>query len=85
MAEVPKDQQYGAPELKKNYQKYFSRGLAIAILFHLFGLFTYYGATHFGSEDERIPVVRIMKYTDLAPPPSLTSQEVPQPLSQSRP
>jgi protein TonB len=78
MANVPTSQQYGAPELKRNYQKYFSRGLAIAISFHLLGLFTYYGATHFGAEEERIPVVRIMKYTDLAPPPSLTSQQVPQ-------
>jgi protein TonB len=78
MADVPKNQPYGAPELKRNYHKYFSRGLAIAILFHLVGLFTYYGATHFGGEEERIPLVRIMKYTDLAPPPSLTSQEVPQ-------
>jgi len=78
MANVPTSQQYGAPELKRNYQKYFSRGLAIAISFHLVGLFTYYGATHFGGEEDRIPVVRIMKYTDLAPPPSLTSQQVPQ-------
>jgi protein TonB len=78
MANVPTSEQYGAPELKRNYQKYFSRGLAIAILFHLMGLFTYYGATHFGSEEDRIPVVRMVKYTDLAPPPSLTSQQVPQ-------
>jgi protein TonB len=78
MANVPISQQYGAPELKRNYQKHFSRGLAIAISFHLVGLFTYYGATHFGAEEDRIPIVRIMKYTDLAPPPSLTSQQVPQ-------
>lgn len=78
MAAVPMTERYGAPELKRNYQKYFSTGLAIGIAFHLVGLFTYYGATHFGSEEERIPVVRLMKYTDLAPPPSLTSQQVPQ-------
>ncbi len=78
MAVVPTTERYGAPELKRNYQKYFSTGLAIGIAFHLLGLFTYYGATHFGSEEERIPVVRLMKYTDFAPPPSLTSQQVPQ-------
>jgi len=78
LAEVQKDQEYGAPELKKKYQKYFSIALAIGIGFHLVGIFTYIGATHFSREEERVPVVRILKYTDLAPPPSLTSQTVPQ-------
>ena len=78
MAEKPTTQLYGAPELKKKYQKYFSTGLAVGIAFHLVGLFTYYGATHFGSDEERIPIVRLMKYTDLAPPPSLTAQQIPQ-------
>jgi protein TonB len=78
MTNEPKTQAYGAPELKKKYQRYFSTGLAVGIAFHLVGLFTYYGATHFSSEEERIPVVRLMKYTDLAPPPSLAAQQIPQ-------
>lgn len=78
MANAPVTTPYGAPELKKYYRKYFSFGLAIGISFHLVGIFTYIGAIHFGREDERIPVVRILKYTDLAPPPSLVAQSIPQ-------
>ncbi|MEK6570295.1 MAG: TonB family protein [Bacteroidota bacterium] len=78
MAEKQTNEKYGAPELKRKYQKYFSIGLAIGIGFHLIALFTYYGATHFGSDEERIPVLRLIKYTDLTPPPSLLAQQVPQ-------
>jgi protein TonB len=78
VAEPPSNQPYGAPELKKKYHKYFSVALGIGIGFHLVGIFTYIGATHFSREEERIPTVRILKYTDLAPPPSLTSQTIPQ-------
>ena len=78
MADMPKTEEYGAPELKQNYQRYFSTGLAIGIAIHLVGIFSYYGATHFGSDEGRIPVIRLLKYTDLAPPPSLTAQQVPQ-------
>lgn len=78
MANAPETTPYGAPELKKYYRKYFSLGLAIGISFHLVGIFSYIGATHFGKEEERVPVVRILKYTDLAPPPSLVAQSIPQ-------
>lgn len=78
MVTTTKKDEYGAPELKRNYQRYFSRALAIAIGFHLFGIGAYYGATHLGGTEEQAPVVRIMKYTDLAPPPSLTAQTTPQ-------
>jgi protein TonB len=62
---------YGMPELKASYRKYFIQGLVIAIVLNFAGLGAYYGAAHLSEEEPPIRVVRIMKYSELGPPPSL--------------
>lgn len=70
---IPYHANYGAPELKKNYQKYVWRGLAIAVVLHFIGLGVYWGSVYLAREDEPTHVVRIMKYSELGPPPSITN------------
>ncbi|MFA4922969.1 MAG: hypothetical protein WC557_02120, partial [Ignavibacteriaceae bacterium] len=66
------DSPYGAFELKKLYTKNYSIGLTIAVLFHVFMIGFYFFAIFMQQEDEdNIPMVRIMKYSELGPPPSL--------------
>ncbi len=70
---------YGAPELKQNYQKFMTRGLIIAALIHLLGIASYHAPDwlrKLGIISEEPPparMVRIMKYSELGPPPSLTN------------
>ncbi len=68
---------YGANELKKAYQKYLSRALAVATGVMLTGVGTYWGAVKLAEEDEPPHMVRIMKYTDLGPPPSIQNAQAP--------
>lgn len=79
---VPK---YGAVELKAVYQKYWFRGLLIAVAIHALGFGIYYLAQVL-QEDEPPPItVRILKYSDLGPPPSITNTNVPPPVAVSAP
>jgi protein TonB len=63
---------YGAPELKQFYQKFMFRGVIIGavIVGAIVGL--YYVPQLLASEEEPIHTIRLMKYTDLGPPPSIT-------------
>jgi TonB family protein len=63
--------EYGAPDLKKNHQKYFVRALIVAGALHLLGVGIYWGSIYLGKEEPPTRVIRIMKYTDLGPPPSI--------------
>jgi TonB family protein len=65
---------YGAAELKRNYRRYFVRGLVYAGLFHCILLGMYWlGVTLFPQKEKTYTrVVRIMKYQELGPPPSVT-------------
>jgi len=74
---VPYQMSYGAPELKQNYKKYMTRGFIIAAGFHFLGLGIYWGANYFGQEEEPTMMVRIMKYSELGPPPSIQSSAAP--------
>ncbi len=75
---VPATQQtataYGRPELKKAFQKNFIRGMVISVTIHALIVGSYYLVQYIG-EEEYIPTVqvRIMKYSDLGPPPSISS------------
>jgi protein TonB len=67
--------EYGRFELKKSYQRNYVRGLIIAV-----GVFTvtfgsYYAAEYLGGDDDAIPMVRmrVIKYSDLGPPPSISA------------
>jgi periplasmic protein TonB len=66
---------YGMRELRALYQKYASIALTIAILLHLMLIGSYYLAGYLSKEEENIPMVRIMKYSELGPPPSMTNTE----------
>jgi len=65
---------YGRIELRKSWHKNFTRGLAISVAIHLLVASSYYIVDFLG-EDEKIPTVsvRILKYSDLGPPPSISN------------
>jgi len=69
--EVKYHTNYGAPELKKLYRNYLVRGLVIAGAFHFLGAGVYWGTVYLSQELEPTRVVRIMKLSELGPPPSL--------------
>ena len=64
---------YGAPELKRAYQKYLTIAemIGIAVTAGILGI--YYLAEYLARDEEPIAVVRIMKYSELGPPPSIQS------------
>lgn len=78
-------EKYGAVELKAVYQRNWFRGLMIAVAIHALGFGSYYLAQVL-QEDEPPPItVRILKYSDLGPPPSITNTNVPPPVAVSAP
>src|SRR5512146_576265 len=75
---------YGAPELKSVYQKYFRRGLILAIAVHLFviGIYLTIDWINKMKQEELVKQQqqqRIINLTDLEPPPSATEEETPPP------
>jgi len=76
---------YGAPELKQSYQKYLTIAelIGIAVTAGILGI--YYLAEYLAREEEPIAVVRIMKYSELGPPPSIQSSNVPPAVSVAAP
>lgn len=76
---------YGAVELKAVYQKYWLRGLLIAVAIHALGFGMYYLAQVLQEEEPPPITVRILKYSDLGPPPSITNTNVPPPVAVSAP
>ena len=65
----------GMQEIKAVYKKNLLKALIIAVSLHLLLIGIYYGRNIFSQDDEHIMTVRIMKYTDLGPPPSITNTE----------
>jgi protein TonB len=76
---------YGAPELKRVYQKYWLTGLAIAVTIHMLIIGSYYLVGLLQEEEPPMVSVRIMKYSDLGPPPSIATANTPPPISVSAP
>ncbi len=77
--------QYGAFELKKLYPRNFGMGLTIAVLIHLFLIGSYIFIQSITKEDDNnIATVRILKYSEIGPPPSL-DKNVAQQLAVSAP
>jgi protein TonB len=77
--------EYGGIELKRNFQKYWSLGFAIAVGIHMTLIGTYYLVQILTREDAPTMMVRMVKYSDLGPPPSITSANTPPPISVSAP
>ncbi len=73
--EIETKSHYGMRELRGLYQKYATRALISAILIHLSGVGGYYLAQILGEEEEPVMNVRIMKYSELGPPPSMTNTD----------
>lgn len=80
-----KGAEYGAVELKKVYQKYWLIGFGIAIAIHFSIVGSYYLVGLLNEEEPPVMMVRIMKYSDLGPPPSITSANTPPPIAVSAP
>ncbi|MGH2574897.1 MAG: energy transducer TonB [Ignavibacteria bacterium] len=73
---------YGAPELKKTYQRFFSRGMIYAIIAHalVIGVYLIINFIQLSAEENKPKVQqRIINITDLQPPPSATDEEPPPP------
>lgn len=64
---------YGAIELKQSYQKYLTRGLLFASVLHVLGACAYWASVWLTEEEEPQATVRIVKYSELGPPPSITN------------
>jgi protein TonB len=65
---------YGMPELRENYQKFLTRAFVISILFNYALLGTYWAVVYLHKEEPPMRVVRIMKYSELGPPPSIENK-----------
>jgi len=65
----------GMEEIKGVYKKNLLRALIIAVSLHLMVIGSYYLVGYLAEEEEPTMIVRIMKYTDLGPPPSITNTE----------
>jgi protein TonB len=62
-------------ELRRALQINLERGLLVSAIVHVVLISGYYGIEYYKSLEEEAPVVkvRIMKYSDLGPPPSITN------------
>jgi len=77
---------YGAPELKEAMRRYLSEALLIAVGAHLLGISTYYIAQLFGEDEAPMTrMVRIVKYADIGPPPSISNAPPPPSIAVSVP
>jgi protein TonB len=63
---------YGLPELKENYRKYLLRGLVIGIILNFSLVGAYWAVVYLDKDEPPMRVVRIIKYSELGPPPSIT-------------
>jgi protein TonB len=70
-------QKYGAIELKAVAQKYMMIGVVVATILSFSFIGSYYLIGWLTEEEEPVRTVRIMKYSDLGPPPSLSNQAAP--------
>lgn len=62
---------YGAIELKEVKQKYLIYGLIIGAIIEFAGVGIYWAITLLGKEEAPVRTVRILKYSELGPPPSI--------------
>lgn len=77
MAVVNSAIDYGYYELKKIYQRNFVKGIASSLILHLSLIGLYFGVLKAMEDDEAVTIrtVKIMKYTDLGPPPSVEQKQ----------
>lgn len=75
-------ERYGRYEVKKSFHRNFVRGMLISIAIHAAVIGSYYVAQILG-EDDDVPMVkiRLLKYSDLGPPPSISQASQPPPVA----
>jgi periplasmic protein TonB len=78
-------EKYGAIELKQVYQKYFMIAMGIAIAIHALIIGGYYLMEILREEEPPTHMVRVLKYSEMGPPPSLQSTNAPPPVAVSAP
>jgi protein TonB len=66
----------GLQEWRTWYNRHLGIAITIEITFHLMMIGIYYLVGYLSEEEEPVVMVRITKYTDLGPPPSITEAEV---------
>ncbi|MFI5251020.1 MAG: energy transducer TonB [Bacteroidota bacterium] len=66
---------YGMRELRGLYQKYATVGLSLAVGLHLSAIGGYYLVQYLNQDEDPVINVRIMKYSELGPPPSITNTD----------
>jgi protein TonB len=76
---------YGAVELKQVYQRYFFRAMLIAFGIHALVIFSYYLVELLSQEEAPTRFARIVKYSELGPPPSIQNANIPPPVAVSAP
>src|SRR5260221_11836190 len=67
--------QYGMRQLRGLYRKYGSYALTSAILLHFVLIGGYYLYQYLSEDEEPTMMVRMMKYSELGPPPSITNRK----------
>ncbi len=70
-----------AEEPRFYYQRYFSYGMMYSVAIHLFFIGLYFLIDKLSEEPPVEYTVRILKYSDLGPPPSITNEPTPQPIA----
>lgn len=66
----------GLQDWRQLYKRHLGIALTIAVSFHLLMIGSYYLVGYLSEEDDPVVMVRITKYTDLGPPPSMTEAEI---------
>ncbi|MBI5019986.1 MAG: TonB family protein [Ignavibacteriales bacterium] len=66
----------GFQDWRALYKRHLGIALTIAVSFHLLAIGSYYLVGYLSEEDDPVVMVRITKYTDLGPPPSMTEAEI---------
>lgn len=76
---------YGGIDLKRLYRRYWMTGFSIATGIHVAVIGIYYLVGVLQAEEPPMVMVRIMKYSDLGPPPSIAAANTPPPIAVSAP
>jgi TonB family protein len=76
---------YGASELKATHPKFLILGLCVAVAIHLCVIGSYYAVSFMEGDEPPAVHVRMIRYSELGPPPSIAGQNAPPPIALSAP
>jgi protein TonB len=68
---------YGAVELQRGSRRFMTRALVVAALLHLAAAGAYHLGRALGRDEPPTRTVRVVKYSELGPPPSIASTNAP--------